>query len=213
MTSFVSTPTLAALGDQLAKLTATDAAAGDTFGISAAINGNIAIVGAYSDDDAGSSSGSAYLFDVSTGNQIAKLTAADAATEDLFGYSVAVSGDAAIVGAYGDDDAGSMSGSAYLFDLSTPTQLRKLVADDSVQNDVFGFSVGISGNIAIVGAHGNSGVAYDSGSAYLFDVTTGNQLAKLNATDAGEGSKPRRRRGDPKSALGHLWVGDRRRTR
>ncbi|MCA9253679.1 MAG: FG-GAP repeat protein, partial [Phycisphaerales bacterium] len=47
--------------------------------------------------------------------QIAKLTAADAATDDYFGYSVALSGDTAVIGAYLDDDGGSASGSAYVF--------------------------------------------------------------------------------------------------
>ena len=97
------------------KVTASDAALGDYFGLSVALSGTTAIVGAYGDDDAGDSSGSAYLFDTTTGNQIAKLTAADAAQYDYFGISVALSGTTAIVGAYGDDDAGSTSGSAYLY--------------------------------------------------------------------------------------------------
>ena len=102
---------------QQAKLTASDAAAGDRFGTSVAVSGDTAVVGAYFDDDAGSSSGSAYAF-VRTGGvwmQQAKLTASDAAANDQFGYSVALSGDTAVVGAYQDDDAGSNSGSAYVF--------------------------------------------------------------------------------------------------
>ena len=55
--------TQAALFDQETKLTATNAAAGDLFGISVAISGNTALVGAFGDDDAGSGSGSAYLFE------------------------------------------------------------------------------------------------------------------------------------------------------
>ncbi len=47
--------------------------------------------------------------------QTAKLTASDAAANDNFGYSVAISGDTAVVGAYHDDDGGSESGSAYVF--------------------------------------------------------------------------------------------------
>ena len=99
-------------GNQLFKLTATDAAANDRFGNSIAISGNTVIVGAYQDDDGGSQSGSAYVFDVTTGNQLFKLTATDATVSDLFGFSVAISGNTAIVGAYRDDDGATDSGSA-----------------------------------------------------------------------------------------------------
>ena len=78
------------------------------------------------DDDNGSDSGSAYVFDfVGTAwSQTAKLTASDGAASDEFGFSVSLSGDRALVGAapgagrgLGDDDNGSDSGSAYVFDL------------------------------------------------------------------------------------------------
>jgi WD40 repeat protein len=158
-------------GDPLFKLIADDAAEGDQFGHSVAISGNTAIVGARNDDDGGSGSGSAYLFDVTTGTQLFKLTAADAAAGDGFGASVGVSGNTAIVG--------STSESAYLFDVTTGNQLFKLTSSGAAASVFFGWSVGISGNTAIVGAYGSSG-----GSAYLFDVATGNELRKLTASDA-----------------------------
>jgi WD40 repeat protein len=166
------------------KIVAGDAAAGDLFGWSVAISGDTAIVGSLVDDDAGSGSGSAYLFDVATGNQIAKLTAGDAAAGDEFGISVAISGGTAIVGSFRDDDAGSGSGSAYLFDVTTGNQIAKLTAGDAAASDFFGFSVAISGDTAIVGSRGDADAGSNSGSAYLFDVTTGNQIAKLTAGDA-----------------------------
>ncbi len=169
-----------ATGNQIAKLTASDAAANDYFGRSVAISGNTAIVGAYSDDDAGS----AYLFDVTTGTQIAKLTASDAAGNDCFGYSVAIRDNIAIVGAYSKDGAGSDSGAVYLFDVTTGTQITKLTADDATEGDNFGYSVAISGNVAIVGAWCDDDAGSNSGSAYLFNVETGNQIAKLTASDA-----------------------------
>ncbi len=76
----------------------------------------IVIVGAYRHDDKGSASGSAYLFDTTTGLKIAKLLPDDGAAGDWFGWSVAISGATAIVGARYDDDNGAQSGSAYLFD-------------------------------------------------------------------------------------------------
>ncbi len=88
----------AELGDQLFKLLPDDGAAGDRFGRSVAISGNTVIVGAYLDDDNGSQSGSAYLFDTTTGEQIAKLLPDDGAAGDQFGGSVAISGTTAIVG-------------------------------------------------------------------------------------------------------------------
>ena len=150
------------------KVTAADAALGDYFGLSVALSGTTTIVGAYADDDAGSDSGSAYLFDTTTGNQIAKLTADDAAGGDRFGYSVALSGTTAIVGAYGDDDAGSHSGSAYLFDTTTNNQIAKLTAADAAGSDFFGYSVAISGTTAIVGAYQDDDAGSTSGSAYLY---------------------------------------------
>jgi hypothetical protein len=74
-----------------------------------------AIVGTHKDDAGGMDSGSAYLFDTTTGQQLFKLTASDAAAEDFFGTSIAISGAAFIAGAVGADAAGVDSGSAYVF--------------------------------------------------------------------------------------------------
>ncbi len=169
-------------GVQIAKLLADDGAAGDFFGLSVAICGTTAIVGAGGDDDNGSFSGSAYLFHTTTGRQIAKLLPNDGAVGDQFGWSVAISGTTAIVGSYRDDDNGYNSGSAYLFDLSdpaNPAQIAKLLANDGTADDFFGANVAISGCIAIVGAHLHNGNGTYSGSAYLFDTTTGLQIATL----------------------------------
>ena len=110
------------------KLTALDAAGGESFGFSVAVRGNRVIVGAPRDDDAGNQSGSAYVFRLGPIDDIwiheTKVTASDAAAEDQFGHSVAVRGDRAVVGARLDDDAGNSSGSAYIFrrdDNGTPS--------------------------------------------------------------------------------------------
>ncbi len=159
----------------------------DNFGISVAIDGNYAIVGAHEEDDAGgTSSGKAYIFNVSTGALVHTLdnpNAYSTSAGDYFGVSVAISGNYAIVGAYLEDDAGgSDSGKAYIFDVATGALLHTLDnpnAFDTSLNDRFGYSVGISGNYAIVGAYleDDAGPAYadglSSGKAYIFDVTTG----------------------------------------
>ncbi len=175
------------LGDQLFKLLADDGAENDWFGFSVGISGTIGIAGARGDDDNGPRSGSAYLFDATTGRQIAKLLADDGEVDDGFGDSVAISGATAIVGALGEN--GDWAGSAYLFDVtdpSNPVQIAKLLPEDGAALDFFGSSVAVSGATAVVGAFGNDDNDDLSGSAYLFDTTTGDQLFKLLADDGAE---------------------------
>ena len=110
---------------QVAKLTASDAAANDYFGRSVAISAGIIAIGAMGDVEGGGfGSGSVYLFhtedDGATWSEFAFLIASDAATEDYFGISVAISGVRVVVGAYKDDDAAGDSGAAYLFNDATP---------------------------------------------------------------------------------------------
>ncbi len=71
-----------------------------------------------------------------------KLTASDGAADDYFGYSVSISGDYAIVGAYYDDDSGSNSGSAYIFkrDGTSWGEQAKITASDGAAGDLFGAS-------------------------------------------------------------------------
>ena len=99
------------------KLTAEDAAAVDRFGYSVSIYGDTIAIGAYGDDDMGSSSGSVYVFirNGITWSQQSKLTADDGAASDHFGWSVSIYGDTIAAGAYLDDDMGSESGSVYIF--------------------------------------------------------------------------------------------------
>jgi hypothetical protein len=165
---------------QLFKLTASDAAMFDGFGISVAISGDIAIIGAWGDSDR---AGAAYIFDVTTGQELFKLTASDAAAGDQFGFNVAISGSTALVGATDNDDNGSNSGSAYVFDVTTGQELFKLTASDAAAGDRFGSSVGIAGTKAVIGARGNGGV----GAAYVFDTTTGQEVTKLTASDSAAG--------------------------
>ena len=96
------------------KLTASDANARDRFGVSAAVSGDVAVVGAAYDDGRGVDSGSAYVFRRVGGAWVEeqKLTASDGASHDEFGHAVAVSGDVAVVGAEYDSDRGRASGSA-----------------------------------------------------------------------------------------------------
>ncbi|MGI9513880.1 MAG: fibronectin type III domain-containing protein [Anderseniella sp.] len=158
---------------QQVKLKASDGAANDSFGHSVALSGNTVIVGAYNDDDNGSNSGSAYVFiRDNSGNwsQQAKLTASDGAANDYFGYTVAVDGNTAIVGAHQNNDNGTNSGSAYVFirNGSSWSQQANLKASGGAANDNFGHNVAVDGDTAIVGAHNNDDNGNNSGSAYVF---------------------------------------------
>ncbi|GAB4041372.1 FG-GAP repeat protein [Spirosoma gilvum] len=165
---------------QQAKLTPSDAATFDRFGISVSISGDYAIVGA----DLKNNTGAAYVF-VRTGTtwtQQAMLTASDTETSDQFGTSVSISGNYAVVGA---DQKNNGMGAAYTFSRTgtTWTQQTKLTALDGVTDDNFGASVSISGDYTIVGAdQKNNG----TGAAYVFtrSGTTWTQQAKLTASNA-----------------------------
>lgn len=170
-------------GQQIARLTAYDGALRDFFGWSVALSDNTAIIGSPLDDDNGSDSGSAYLFNVTTHQQGTKLKPADGAAGDNFGYSVAISGNTAVIGSCYDDDNGSDSGSAYLFDLTANQLIAKLKAADGAVGDRFGWSVALGGNSALIGSQRDDDNGVDSGSAYLFDATTGQPIAKLKADD------------------------------
>ena len=174
------------------KITASDGAADDLFGGSVAISGDYAVVGAHYDDDAGSDSGSAYIFkrDGTAWTEQTKITASDAAG-GYFGYSVAISGDYAVVGAYGDDDAGYDSGSAYIFwyNGTAWTEQAKITASDGAAHDDFGTSVAISADYAVVGAWEDDDAGSGSGSAYIFKRygTEWTEQAKITASDSAAG--------------------------
>ncbi|MCK5194773.1 MAG: FG-GAP repeat protein [Desulfobulbaceae bacterium] len=174
---------------EMQKITANDASSWNKFGQSVAISGDTAIIGAYGDNDRGESAGAAYIFhlDGSNWSQSQKLTAFDTTAWDQFGQSVAISGDYAIIGAYGDSDNGPLSGSAYIFYYNGNNWLQnqKLIANDGAPWDNFGQSVAISANVAIVGAYKDDDKGKSSGSAYVFYNDGSNWLfeQKLTASD------------------------------
>ena len=157
---------------QEAKLLPADGAAIDEFGRSVSISGDYAVVGAWRDDDNGFGSGSAYLFHRSgtSWEQEAKLLPSDGAAADRFGGSVSISGDYAVVGARGDDDNGSFSGSAYVFKRTGTSweQEAKLLPSDGAAADLFGVVSISGGDYAVGGARLDDDNGDNSGSAYLY---------------------------------------------
>ncbi|MEX0966560.1 MAG: T9SS type A sorting domain-containing protein [Bacteroidia bacterium] len=120
--------------------------------------------------------------------QESKLVSNDLDTRDSFGISVGIVDSSVIVGAYGDDDDGNNSGSAYIFQkgASTYSQTGKLTAGDGDANHLFGHSVGITRDTAIVGAYADDHSGIRSGSAYLFANSGGwGQFKKLVAPTPG----------------------------
>lgn len=154
---------------EFVKLLASDGLEGDGFGYSVAISGETAVIGAWFDDN---HAGSAYVYryDGLSWVQEAKLQASDRASWDLFGWSVDISGEAVVVGAIRNADAGDFTGSAYIFrfDGSMWVEEQKLLASDYAYWDEFGFSVAISGDIAVIGAIRSDDNDPNSGSAYIF---------------------------------------------
>ena len=176
---------------QQAKLTASDAGMGDQFGRSVAISGDTIIIGAPTDTPTGTDSGSAYVFTRTDGvwTEQAKLTTGEAfTTNSMFGWSVAIDGDTAAVGALGDISNGVDSGAVYVFTRidAVWTKQAKLTASDAFGADNFGRSVALSGDMLAVGAPGNTDKGADTGAAYIFARSDGawSEQAKLTASDA-----------------------------
>lgn len=167
------------------KLLASDGALDDFFGVSVDISGNYAIVGASLDDDNGTNSGSAYIFKLTgtTWSEFDKITASDAADGDVFGSPVAISGLKAVVGASGNDDVGSNSGSAYVFNEgpSAWTEAQKLTASNAATLARFGTSLDITTDRLIVGAN-PGGVAQGSAYVFFFNGSSWSEQAILNET-------------------------------
>ena len=178
---------------QVTELTSTDGAAGDYVGTSVAISGNIAVVGAPSHTVSGhSDQGAAYVFTLSGGTwtEQQELASSDGAAGDAFGFSVALSGTTALVGAPNHTvNAYGLAGEAYVFAESggSWTQTQDLTASDSYLNHQFGYSVAVSGSTAVIGAIDCCGDPKEigPGEAYVFAESEGSwtQTQILTASD------------------------------
>ena len=175
---------------EVKKLIASDAQVSDNFGHNVAMSGDTTIVGALLEDgDAGfADEGAAYVFQRNQGGpdnwgEVSKLTASDGQNGDRFGFGVAVSVDAAVVGAYQEDAGGSDAGAAYVFKRNEGGpdnwgEVTKLAASDAQPDDWFGLNVAVAGDTGIVGALQEDALGSDAGAAYVFDLL----LTKPTAT-------------------------------
>lgn len=157
------------------KITASDAAMFDEFGRSVDIDGNRILIGSLARIGANEYQGAAYVFERtgSIWNETAKLVAADGAFNDRFGFSVALEGEVAVIGSFGDDASGEGQGSVRIFAKTggawQPRATR--FAHDAETFAGLGYCVAVSGNDVAAGAHSDDvGDALDQGSVYVFNA-------------------------------------------
>ena len=162
---------------EIQKLEALDAGDDDRFGTSVAIDGDTAVIGAFlSNDDGNARNGAAYVFafdhDTAAWTEVQKLTASDAASEDFFGISLAISDGRILISAYNADVVAEDSGAAYVYEFDPVTgewiETQKLVPLDGAANDNFGVAVDLHGDVAVVGSSGDDDLGVNSGSVYVF---------------------------------------------
>ena len=175
------------------RLEAADKGPFDQLGYSLAIAGDTLVAGAHLDDDRGLDAGAVYVFrrrgEPSTGwVEEAKLHPGDAAELVRFGNAVAASGELLIAGAHLDNRHSERAGAAYVFERRRDgwAQQTRLVPRDVAPSQHFGQSVGLDGEVAIVGAHGDAERGQVTGAAYVFrrEASGWRQEAKLTADDA-----------------------------
>lgn len=169
-------------GTNQVKITASDAAAGDFFGDAVAIGHGKLAVGAYFDDDNVTDSGSIYVYDLDGSNEI-KINPSDPGNTDVVGTNVHIGSNKIVFGAYRNDDAGTDSGSVYVFDLDGSNEV-KITASDAAAGDFFGRQIAIGDNKVIVGAEAKSG----GGAVYVYNLD-GTGEVKITASDAASGDQ------------------------
>lgn len=177
---------------QTQELAADDGADNDQFGYAVALHGDTAVIGAaFAAINGNTNQGAAYVFTNAGGTwtQTQKLVADDGAAADQLGWSVALDGDIAVLGAHGATIAGNFAqGAAYVFTASggSWSQTAKLTADDGIGNDQLGYAVALHGDTAVVTApNATVGANAVQGAAYLYTNSGGvwTQAQKLFAND------------------------------
>lgn len=172
---------------ETAKLVASDGAIDDYFGLSVAIYGNVAAVGAPDDFDAScfSGEGTAYVFREIGGSWLEEQKLIPASCFHVtFGRSVAVFGDSVLVG---DPELGGNVGRAYFFgyDGSSWSETQHVIGSGIGPSDVFGVSVALHGGRAVIGSRSADGHYPHVGAAHVFErsASTWVEARKLFASD------------------------------
>ncbi len=192
---------------QISELTALGGAAGDRFGISAAISGDVVIVGApFHDNHGNSDQGKAYIFvKPETGwptamTQTTTLISSDGGAEDQMGLRVDIRDSVAIVGAPYHDIGDSLDqGKVYVFERpvtgwpSTMTQTATLLPNNGTAEENFGVGISLDKDVVVVGSFKNTNGNFQQGIAYIFEKpasgwsSTIHQSASLESSDGEAG--------------------------
>jgi len=179
--------------NEIQKIMASDAQAGDKFGYSVSVSGDFASIGANYEDQGSTDAGAVYIFErnlTGSWNEVQKVIASDAQASDRFGTSVGISGIYLLVGAYLEDTGGISAGAAYLFERNSTgswNEVQKIMASDFLSHVNFGRSVSIDGNFSLIGAFREDSISTDAGAAYIFERnSTGswNEIQKITSSDA-----------------------------
>ena len=149
----------------------------DNFGAAVSLFGDVMVVGAVDPNNA-SNAGRAFIFE-RDGNgiwqEVQQLYDLSGAVGFYYGYSVSVSGDVIVVGAYGDDDQGAGSGSVFVYEpdgQGTWQQTQKLLQPGGGAGTFFGASVSICNDVIAIGAPRDAAQGNNSGNAFVFERDT-----------------------------------------
>ena len=196
-------------GKQLMKILPAVPEALSLFGAAVDLEGTLAAVAAPADDTPGGlpkvNGGEVTLlrldFKAKTATKLFNGAVTETAANDLFGTSLALSGPRLLVGAPG---RASQQGAAYLLNAESGFEVDKWVATDGAAGDQFGFVVDLSGGRGVVGAPADKVPSLELGSAYEFEMKTGNLINKLTEP---AGSSMNRFGGSVAIHQGNVWVG------
>ena len=164
----------------------------ERFGTAVAIEGDRVVASGPGDRDNGVNSGSVYVFDASSQNQLKKIKAADAQRDTYFGLALAVEDGVIAVGAPGNDNPGIPggiayeSGAVYLYDLYTYQLLHQITPSNPVINSGYGSTVAMGNGYLAVGVPKereyfgpSDGYSDYHGAVYVYDIQSGQELYNL----------------------------------
>lgn len=177
----------ASSGALLQTINSPEPSTNDQFGGGSDISNGKMVFGSYLGDLGGTDTGSAYVYDTSTGNLLHSLQSPTPTANDWFAQSVAISDKYVIIGEQHDGTAGIDSGALHVFDVNSGAHLNTITNPSPDSGDSFGAGFTIDGEDIYIGAHRDDTTATDSGIVYRFDATSGNLLQTFTNPDAAPG--------------------------
>jgi len=168
---------------EILKILAPDGSSNDNYGASVDIDGATVLVGSEFEDEVQLNAGAAYLFDLGSGEMLAKLHPVDKMPHGYFGSAVALDGGVAVVGSYNDSAGGYHNGAVYFFDAADGELMHDIASPTTESYQYFGWSVAVDGATALVGAPRDGRNGNDAGVVYVVDVDAGAFVHRLQPRD------------------------------